>query len=213
MHKANILLLLLVLLGAIASGCISSDSASTNTQELDGGATTTLAVKSADINGTFSGWVTVPASVFEDVLALFRDMNATLYAFTVKVVGRDLNASIVVSALKLVPPFVPKDFNVTVNGRPIIGTVCVPYAERIPVLIEVPQENFNTTSYLSVRPQKVLSIEGMWDTERLDELNGSTIMRNGDMELKVMVRAPGDYIFTVLCNGTEVSSGGLEVSE
>ncbi|HDZ35902.1 MAG TPA: hypothetical protein ENH81_03175 [Thermococcus sp.] len=41
----------------------------------------------------------------------------------------------------------------------------------------------------------------------------SGCMSSDSARTKVMVRAPGDYVFTVLCNGTEVSSGGLEVSE
>ncbi|MCD6372777.1 MAG: hypothetical protein J7L37_04430 [Thermococcus sp.] len=217
MHRLNALILVLVLLGTLVSGCTSPSDATltkSSSETPENASSITSHVKSTEITGTFSGLLTAPESVFEDAQRLLEEINVTLYAFEVKVVGREVNASITISALKLVPPFVPENFSVTINGKPLEGAVYVPYAEKIPVSIETAQRDrgeANTTSYLVVKPQKVLRVEGMWDAERLNEVNGSTIMRNSELELRVLVRAPGYYIFTILCNGTEVSSGGLQV--
>jgi len=227
MRHLRAIVLVLVLMVAFISGCLSTtgpaqgtsnaleSSSSTSYQtpgEQTGNETSsmTVAIGTTEINGTFSGYLTAPSNVFNEARRLLEEMNATLYSFRINVVGENLNASITLYALKLVPPFVPGDFNLTINGRPLNGTVFVAYADGIPVTIET-GKGLTTTSQLTVKPEQVFDVEGTWDAQRLNGLNGSVILRNKCLELKVFVRKPGDYVFEVFHNGTEISSGGLEV--
>jgi len=227
MDKTNTLVLVLILLGAFIGGCISTPG-TTQTQthgagnistpsssETQTGETSsfTSAVGTAEINGTFSGWLTAPMSVFNDVQRLLEGMNATLYSFKVEVVGRELNASITVYVLKLVSPFVPENFNVTINGRPLNGTMFVPYSNPIPVSIEVGKGrgSVNTTAYLRVKPAMVKQTMGVWDEVKLNDMNGSVILKLDGIDLRVTVRKPGDYLFKALINGTEFPLGELTV--
>ncbi|WP_456423901.1 hypothetical protein [Thermococcus sp.] len=224
MRHLRAIVLVLVLMVAFIGGCLSttgpaqstsnsSEGTSSTSQTSGGGAeseTFTTTVVEGIINGTFSGLLTAPQNVFNEARTLLEKTNATLYSFKVNVVGKNLNASITLYALKLVPPFVPRDFNLTINARPLNGTVFVAYADRIPITIEA-GNGLTTTSQLTVKPEQVFDVEGVWDAQRLNELNGSVILRNKCLELKVFVRKPGDYVFKIFHNGTEISSGGLEV--
>ena len=224
MRHLRTIFLVLVLMVAFISGCLSTtgpaqgtsnaleSSSSTSYQtpgERGGNETISTTAITGLINGTFSGYLTAPSNVFNEVRTLLEKTNATLYSFRVNVVGENLNASITLYALKLVPPFVPRDFNVTINGRPLNGTVFVAYADKIPVAVET--KNESTTSHLIVEPGRIFDVEGTWDAQRLNGLNGSVILRNDCLELRVSVRKLGDYVFEVFHNGTEISSGGLEV--
>ena len=215
MGKTNALFLLLVLLGAIVIGCISSDSTQTNTQELDGGSTTTPAVKSAEINGTFSGWLTTPVAYFDEIERFLNSTQVVLYTFRVEVTGKELNASIEIPILKLVPSFIPEDVNVSINGREIKGTTCVAYSEPLPVSISRTERDgqVETTAYLKVHPYKNVTFTARTSVDELNNATEKVLIRAGEMELVAKAVKPNDYVFTVLCNGTEVSSGGLEVGE
>lgn len=166
-------------------------------------------VRTIEINGTFSGNLTAPTDVLGEIVRFLNGTNATLYAFEVKVIGDSLNASITDYVLKLAPPFIPKGFNITINARPLNGTVFIPYAQGIPVSIET--RRFNTTSYLEVHPQRVLKTSGTWDEKILDTLNGSTILTIGGFKLVLNVSSPGNYTFIILHNDTEISISALEV--
>ena len=227
MRNVHAIALVLVLMGAVMSGCISTaDSAQSppntlrspsgtphhpTTEQTGNG--TSVPVGTAEINGTFSGFLTAPMGLFNETERFLEKMNTTLYAFEVKVIGENLNASITIYVLKLVPPFIPNGFNVTINAHPIEGPTFIPYAEKIPVSVEAKRGNngVETTSYLEMKPQEVKKASGVCRRERLDELNGSTILTLDGLSLSVNVHEPGNYVFTVLCNGTEISSGGLTV--
>ncbi len=222
MQRVYALLLLTLVLIGMGGGCISAPSqipSSTFTGTSSsphhspvgrsGGASVTVTMRTAPINGTFSGNLTAPSSIFEEVVRFLNGTNTTLYAFEAMVIGERLNASITVYVLKLVPPFVPEKFNVTINAHPVNGTVIVPYASGIPVSVEFGQ--FEATSYLEVHPENVLKAIGSFNESELDNLNGSTVLTLNGFRFVVQVSRPGNYTFIVFHNGTEVSAGGLEL--
>ena len=226
MRRTNALVLVLVLLGALVSGCIST-SETTQTQMYGAGNTSTTsspgsqtggtssfttAVGSTEINGTFSGWLTAPMAYFDEVERFLNSTNVTLYAFTAEVEGKT-NASITVYVLKLVPSFVPTDVNITINGREIKGTTCVAYSEPLPVSISRTEGNgrVGTTAYLSVHPAQNITLTARTSVEALNNATEKTLLRTADMSFVVKVAKPNDYLFIVLCNGREASSGGLVV--
>ena len=222
MQRIYALLLLTLILIGIGGGCISTPSqissstfAATSSAphhspgERSGGASVVVTMRTAPINGTFSGNLTAPSNIFEEVARFLNGTNAILYAFEAMVIGERLNASITVYVLKLVPPFVPEKFNVTVNAHPVNGTVLVPYASGIPVSVGFGQ--FEATSYLEVHPENVVKATGTFNESELDSLNGSTILTVNGFRFVVQVSKPGNYTFVVFHNGTEVSAGGLEL--
>jgi len=90
MDKTNALVLVLVLLGTLVSGCILTSGItqtygvgdrSTNSAVEESGETSsfTSAVGTAEINGTFSGWLTAPMAYFEEIE---RFLNSTTSLFT-----------------------------------------------------------------------------------------------------------------------------------
>jgi|GEM_PF-3335740 len=227
MDKTNTLVLVLILLGALVSGCIStpritqtqtygagnaptSSSSGTQTGE---SSSFTNAVGTAEINGTFSGWLTAPMAYFDEIERFLNSTNVTLYAFTVEVEGKE-NASITVPILKLTPSFVPKDVNISINGRRINGTACVAYSEPLPVSISRTEGNgyVGTTAYLTVHPARNITFTARTRADELNRIAKETLLRAGEMELVVTLVKPNEYLFSVLCNGTEVSSGKLEVN-
>ncbi|WP_457741393.1 hypothetical protein [Thermococcus sp.] len=215
------LVLVAVLLGFHSSPAVSSKCVGTQSSVRLNESTTTLtessgystSVGSTEINGTFYGWLTAPMTVFDKAQKLLENTNATLYEFKVEVIGKKLNASITLFLLKLSPPFVPKDFNVTVNGKLLTGSVFVPYSDPIPVSIELREGkgSVNTTSYLKVRPTQVKQTMGVWDEEKLNALNGTVILKLDEVGLRVTVGKPGDYLFSAIINGTENPLGALTV--
>ena len=224
MDKANALVLVLILLGALVSGCISTPG-TTQTQtygagnaptssspgtQTDGSSSFTSAVGSAEINGTFSGWLTAPMAYFDEIERFLNSTNVTLYAFTAEVEG-NMNASITVYVLKLVPSFVPRDVNVSINGREIKGTTCVAYSDPLPVSISRKEGNglVGTTAYLKVHPSGNVTLTARVSVDELNNVTERTLLQVGDMKFVVRVLKPNDYVFTVLCNGTNVSSGRL----
>jgi hypothetical protein len=223
MDKANALVLVLVLLGALVSGCISTPE-TTHTQtygagnaptsssgtQTDGSSSFTSAVGSAEINGTFSGWLTAPMAYFDEVERFLNSTNVTLYAFTAEVKG-NMNASITVYVLKLVPSFVPRDVNVSINGQEIKGATCVAYSDPLPVSISRKEGNglVGTTAYLKVHPSGNVTLTAGVSVDELNNVTERTLLQTGEMKFVVRVVKPNDYIFTVLCNGTNVSSGRL----
>ena len=223
MQRVCALLLLAMLLAGIGGGCISApkqvpSSTFTGTpgsshhslsERSGGAASVAVTMRTAPINGTFSGNLTAPSSIFEDVARFLNGTNATLYAFEAMIIGEKLNASITVYVLKLVPPSVPERFNVTANAHPVNGTVIVPYASKVPVSVEFGQ--FEATSYLEVHPENVLKATGTLNESELNNLNGSTILTVNGFRFVVQVSSPGNYTFMVFHNGTEVSAGGLEL--
>ncbi|MEO2151601.1 MAG: hypothetical protein ABGW50_02985 [Thermococcus sp.] len=224
MDKTNALVLVLVLLGALVSGCISTPgitqtygtgnaptSSSSGTQT-GGSSSFTSAVGTAEIKGTFSGWLTAPMAYFDEIERFLNSTNVTLYAFTAEVYG-NMNASITVYVLKLVPLFVPNDVNVSINGREIKGTTCVAYSEPLPVLISRAEGNgyVGTTAYLKVHPGENITFTARVDADELNNITERTLLQTGEMRFVVRVLKPNDYVFTVLCNGTNVSSGRLTV--
>ncbi|WP_297438247.1 hypothetical protein [Thermococcus sp.] len=227
MRHVSAIAVVMVLMGALMSGCIlTSDTTQTRTGNIGGSVSTastgrnlsgtssfTTAVGSAKINGTFSGWLTAPMGLFNETQKLLEDTNATLYLFEVEIIGKDLNASITIPVLRLVPPFVPENLNITINGEPLRRVTYVANVEKMPVYIEVESggKSLGTTSYLDVKPRRIEKGSGVWKAEELNLKNGSTIMRIDNLSLTVTVRGPGNYLFKVLYNGSEVSSGGLEV--
>jgi len=175
-------------------------------------------VGSAEINGTFSGWLTAPMDVFDEVEMFLNSMNVTLYAFTVEVLGVKTNASVAIYVLKLSPSFVPRDFNITINGRRINGTTCVPYSDKLFVEIEERRNRgrLGTGAYLVLNNVSTVKATARVSIGSLNNVTEKTLLTltepHGEkVSLIVRVVRPDDYVFTVLCNGTEVSSSGLEV--
>ncbi|WP_297495664.1 hypothetical protein, partial [Thermococcus sp.] len=168
-----------------------------------------VSIVTSPINGTFSGNLTVPEEIFGKVEKFLEKMNATLYSFEARIIGNESNSSITVYVLKLVPPFIPKDFRVTINAHPVNGTTFVPYAWTIPVSVEF--GNVTTTSYLEVSPGNVIKGTGNLMESELDSLNGSTILTINGLRFVVLVSKPGSYIFAVFYNDTKISAGGMEV--
>ncbi|WP_297419668.1 hypothetical protein [Thermococcus sp.] len=217
-----VIIIVLILVSVFGGGCISSVGPSHSTSSTFETALSTLHLTSegqtplvtpeigtVGINGTFSGNLTVPMNILGEVEEFFEGTNATLYAFEARIISEKSNVSVIVYVLKLVPPFIPRKFNVTVNAHLINGTVFVPYTQGIPVSVEV--GNFKTTSYLDVHPENVVRATGALKKSELDNLNGSTILTVNGLRFVVQVSKPGSYTLIVLHNGTEVSSGGLEV--
>ncbi|WP_297506697.1 hypothetical protein [Thermococcus sp.] len=229
MRRSYALLIAILIIGVLTSGCLSTTGSAQSPSSIEdtssishhspskqAGTETSPAaarVKTAEINGTFSGYLTAPLTVFEEVERFLEGINATLYTFEVEIIGENFNTSVTLYALKLVPPFVPHDFNVTVNAHPVNGTVFISYARKIPVSIEA--GGIGTTSYLEVQPQAVLKASGALDKAELNNLNGSTILTLGETrgELRLILRLAnsGSYTFIVLHNGTEITSARMEV--
>jgi len=226
MRAVHALIIVLIFAGALVSGCISSQgitqtqtygagnastSSSSGTQTGESSSFTS-AVGTAEINGTFSGWLTAPMTYFDEVKRFLNSTNVTLYAFTVEVEGRE-NASITVPILKLTPSVVPRDVNISINGRRINGTSCVAYSEPLPVSISRTEGNgyVGTTTYLTVHPARNITFTARTSADELNRIAKETLLRAGEMELVVTLVKPNEYLFSVLCNGTEVSSGELEV--
>ncbi|WP_297550732.1 hypothetical protein [Thermococcus sp.] len=227
MRKACIVFLVILLLTSSA-GCLSSSAQTPSSSPVSNSSTGTsshfeqtkretssvhasirVSIVTSPINGTFSGNLTAPAEIFGDVEKFLEEMNATLYSFEARIIGNESNSSITVYVLKLVPPFIPKDFEVTINAHPINGTTFVPYAWTIPVFVEF--GNVTTTSYLKVSSGNVIKGTGNLMESELDNLNGSTILTINGLRFVVLVSKPGSYIFAVFHNDTEISSGGMEV--
>ncbi|WP_297499685.1 hypothetical protein [Thermococcus sp.] len=227
MSRGYTVVLVLILIGALASGCISTTGPAQSPSSIEGTSSishhspsrqtgtetspTAAAVRTAKINGTFSGYLTAPRGVFDEAKRFLEGINATLYSFEVEIIGKNFNTSITLYAIKLVPPFVSRDFNVTINAHPVNGTLFVPYAQGIPVSIEA--DGIITTSYLEVHPQKVLKATGALDKAELNNLNGSTILTlgetRGELRLILKVSRPGSCTFIVLHNGMEITSATL----
>ncbi|WP_297535957.1 hypothetical protein [Thermococcus sp.] len=224
MDKTNALVLVLILLGALIGGCISTPGTTQTQMHGAGNISTpsssgtqtgetssfTSAVGTAEINGTFSGWLTAPMAYFDEIERFLNSTNVTLYAFTAEVEG-NMNASITVYVLKLVPAFVPKDVNVSINGREIKGATCVAYSDPLPVSISRKEGNglVGTTAYLKVHPLGNVTFTTRVSASELNNVTERTLLQTREMKFVVRVVKPNDYVFTVLCNGTNVSSGRL----
>ncbi|WP_461866876.1 hypothetical protein [Thermococcus sp.] len=222
MRAIHILVVMLVLMEILVSGCLSNTvpthtmentSSTFGEQRMNETSSMTASVGTAEINGTFSGYLTAPMDVFDEVERFLNSMNITLYAFTAEVSGGKTNASITVYVLKLSPSFVPRDFNITINGRRINGMTCVPYSKNMSLSIWKSGRNgyVKTESYLTVHPTSTTKATARTSVEVLNNVTEKTLLRLNDMSFIVKVVKPNDYLFTVLCNGTEVSSGGLDV--
>ncbi|NJE03211.1 hypothetical protein [Thermococcus sp. MV11] len=173
----------------------------------------TVSVGTAEVTGPFTGYLTVPRRFLNETDAFLNSINVTLYVFTVEVTGKELNASMSIPVLRLSPAFVPRDFNVSINGHMVTGVTYVPYAERLPVAVWSAEGSLETTSYLTVHPEDEKAVSGRWSAEYLNNASGSVLLEAGELELALNVTEPNRFKFVVLHNGTEVSSGVLGVDQ
>ncbi|KUH33601.1 hypothetical protein APY94_05250 [Thermococcus celericrescens] len=161
------------------------------------------------LNGTFSGGIVVPAGISDEVVEYLSGFNTTPYSFEAEVLGDDMNASIILSVLRLSPPYEPEDFEVIINARQIKGTTYVPYAERIPVCIRYHDHDYR--AFLTVKARDEVKASGSWSRGYLDGASNSTLLEIGDLRLVVRVEEPGYYFFSIVTarKNAEVNSGGL----
>lgn len=216
--SGTILALITVALVVISAGC-SKGPNTANTP-------TSTGVKSASISaiqdrtlmlrlsGTFSGQLSVPASLAEDVKEYFEKSNATLYSFEIEVSDDNSKsqASITLYLLKIVPPFEPKDFEVLINSKPVSGETYVAVYPDVSVVIEYSGKQYS--GQLTAEVQEKSHAKFTAEKSKLDEHIGETV-KLGTVEgftLLAHVNDAGNYTFIVKGrNGEELAAGGLVV--
>ncbi|MDI3476262.1 MAG: hypothetical protein PWQ79_1582 [Thermococcaceae archaeon] len=210
------LIVIAVALAVISAGCLNGPN--TTKTSTNSGDTITNPAKVQDrtlmvnINGTFSGQLSVPASIAEDVREYFEKSNAKLYSFEIEVVDDNgtPQASITLYLLKIVPPFEPKDFEVLINGEPVSGEAYVPVYSDVPVVIEYHGARYS--GQLTAEVQEKSHAKFTAEKSKLDEHLGETVKLGTVDEFSVLARVDeaGNYTFTVEGrNGEELVAGRL----
>ncbi|BAD85390.1 hypothetical protein, conserved [Thermococcus kodakarensis KOD1] len=216
--SGTILVLIAVALVVISAGCSKGPntentptSTSVENTSMSSTQDSTLMLK---LNGTFSGQLSVPASLAEEVREYFEKSNTTLYSFEVEVVNDNgkPQASITLYLLKIVPPFEPKDFEVLINGKPVSRETYVPVYEDVPVVIEYSGKQYPRQLTAKVKEKSRARFTAK--KSELDKHPGETI-KLGTVEgfaLLAHVNDAGNYTFIVKGrNGEELATGGLVV--
>jgi hypothetical protein len=117
----NLIIVTLFLIALVIAVNLAGDSKEPNiTSTLNGSDVTTTTVLFQDrsimlkLNGTFSGQLSVPASIAEEVKEYFEEANTTLYSFEIEVLKDDgmPRAGITLYVLRVVPSFEPENFEV-----------------------------------------------------------------------------------------------------
>ncbi|WP_156471192.1 hypothetical protein [Thermococcus peptonophilus] len=214
----TILVLIAVALVVISAGCSKGPNTANTPTSTSVKNTSMSSIQDRTLmlrlNGTFSGQLSVPASLAEDVREYFEKSNTTLYSFEIEVVNDNgkPQASITLYLLKIVPPFGPKEFEVLINGKPVSGETYVPVYPDVSVVIEYSGKQYSGQLTAKVKEKSLARFTAK--KSELDKHPGETI-KLGTVDgftLLAHVNDAGNYTFIVKGrNGEELATGGLVV--
>ncbi|WP_297515181.1 hypothetical protein [Thermococcus sp.] len=155
------------------------------------------------VNGSFSGEIQIPSCIAEDLKKLLEDSRIVKYELNVKFT-RDghISGGFGKWEMKVYPPFVPDEFNISIERQNVKGEVCLPYAPF--KFVKVEYNGAEYSAMFNLTPDKIVSRNVTIDDNELPNLNNMTILHVDEFTLKVYSIGPDKYRFVVLCNGTEI---------